>query len=321
MENSVLPRKFKSLIQVVSILFLVSCAPDDSVFFNESVNPPDAEFFEDRIVIATNAAGQFSLAMYDMDGNFIELLRDYIPENLNPRGLAAIDSTSFLVATDGVDQIHRFSLLDGIIPYVTSVDLAGNVFQMRRHESLGTFVIESNTIESFDDNAQRIGAPRIPATVGACVLNVPRGISITTDGFLAVVGTGNDDLNLYDVSDPLVPVCLAANTTFGNLDPVAVLAHSDGFLYVATQGDDRIYRFAGNGVGAATQIFSNAAVILDPTSLLEMPDGSILVASDGTNSIVRITTSGSLVGITNNFISDTFTNSVSDMIILPGTQQ
>jgi glucose/arabinose dehydrogenase len=100
---------------------------------------------------------------------------------------------------------------------------------------------------------------------------------------------------------------------------VAVLAHSDGFLYVATQGDDRIYRFAGNGVGAGTVIFNNTGIISDPTALLEMPDGTILVASDATNSLVRITTAGALVGMTS-FASDIFTNRVSDMIILPGDQ-
>jgi hypothetical protein len=315
--------KSVAILTTFAVSFLtVSCAPSDSVFYNESlVTPPATAPLEDRIVISTNIAGQYALVMYSIDGEFIQVLHDYIPENLIPRGLVAMDSTNFLVATAGVTQIQNFNLLDGITPYVMSVDLTGNnIFQMRRHPTLGTFVIEGNNIESFNDDGNRIGAPRIPASVGACTLSVPRGMAFTASGLLAIVNTTNDDLNLYDVTDPLSPVCMVANTSFGNADPVAVLAHSDGFLYVATQGDDRIYRFAGNGVGAPTVIFSNTGIILDPTALLEMPDGTILVASDGTNSIVHITTSGALVGVSNNFISDTFTNSVSDMIILPGDQ-
>jgi glucose/arabinose dehydrogenase len=139
-------------------------------------------------------------------------------------------------------------------------------------------------------------------------------------GQLIVVGTGNDDINIYDVTDPLNPVCVVANTTFGNVDPVAVLAHSDGFIYVATQGDDRIYRFPGSGVGAGTVIFNNTGLVQDPTALLEMPDGTLLVASDTRGAVVHITTGGALVGTTNFFISDIFTNLISDMIILPGDQ-
>lgn len=267
-------------------------------------------------MLATNVAGQYSLAMYDINGNFVRVLQDFIPQNVIPRGLVAIDSLNFLVSTDGVDQILNFNLLSGLTPHVSAADLAGNIYQMRRHPELGTFVIESNVIESFNDAGNRIGAPRVPATVGGCTLNVPRGLAITAQGYLVVTNTGNDDINVYDVSDPLNPVCVTANTALGNVDPVGVLAHSNGRIYVSTTGNDRIYEFNGDGSGAGVVIFNNIGVIADPTALLEMPDGSILVASDGTNSLVRITTDGDLVGPTNNFISDIFTNSISDMILL-----
>jgi len=301
----------KTFIAFGLVVLATSCSSKNSVFYNESVPVPD------RLVIASNSAGQYGIVMYDISGNFLEVLHDYVPENLSPRGLAAIDSRSFVIATDGVDQIHKYTLGSGISPDVTSTALTGNIFQMRRHPSLGTFVIATDTIESFDDNGNRIGAPRIPTTVGGCTLATPRGMAFLSSGYLAVVSTGNDSLNIYDISDPINPLCIASNTTLGNVDPVAVIAHSDGFLYVATQGDDRIYRFAGTGVGAATVVFNNQGIIDNPTALVEMPDGSILVASDATDSLVRITTAGALVGLTN-FISDMFTNSVSDMIILPG---
>jgi hypothetical protein len=49
--------------------------------------------------------------------------------------------------------------------------------------------------------------------------------------------------------------------------------------------------------------------------MAEMPDGSILVASDGTGALVQMRTDGTIVTMTN-FIQDTFTNSVADIIIL-----
>jgi hypothetical protein len=178
------------------------------------------------------------------------------------------------------------------------------------------YAIETNTIEAFDSpSGDRVGNPFISASTGSCVLSTPKGVAYGTGGRLFVVGTGNDDLDVYDVSG-MTPSCVTANTSFGNLDPVAVLLHSDGKLYVATQGDDRIYSFNGDGTGAPVQFWTtNLALVSNPTALLEMPDGSLLVASDLTNSIVRVATDGSYSGT---FIKDAFSGAVSQMVYLSG---
>ncbi|MBY0385645.1 hypothetical protein K2X05_10860 [bacterium] len=303
----------KFLSAMLFLVFLASCSSDTSEFYyaNLDVGNP-------KIIIASNVAGEYALTMYDTPGNLLRVLADYNPANIAPRGLMALNEFEFLVAYDGtnVDGIHRFSLLDGEGTFVTDTNLNGNIFQMRRHDSYGTFVIETNVIEAFDELGQRVGAPRIATTIGACTLNTSRGMTFNSSGYLVVVGNGNDDILVYDVSDPTNTVCVRANTSFaGTVDPVAVLAHSDGFLYVATQGDDRIYRFSGDGSGVGTIVFSNVSFIDNPTALVEMPDGSLLVASDGTNTLVNITTSGFLIGA-NYLVSDVYTNSISDMIIL-----
>lgn len=295
------------------LILLSSCSSDTSEFYyaNLGLGTP-------KIIVASNVAGEYALAMYDTDGNLLRVLADYNPANTAPRGLMALNEFEFLVAYDGtnVDGIKSFSLIDGEDTFVTDTNLNGNIFQMRRHETHGTFVIETNVIESFDDLGQRISAPRIGTTIGSCTLATPRGMTFNADGNLVVVGTGNDDILVYDVTDPANTTCVRANTTFaGAVDPVAVLAHSDGFLYVATQGDDRIYRFNGDGSGTATVVFNNILFVSNPTALVEMPDGSLLVASDGTNTLVNISTSGVLIG-TNYLVSDVYTNSISDMIIL-----
>lgn len=298
-----------------AVFATAACSSDTSEFYyaNLEVGTP-------KVIVASNVAGSFGLVMYDIRGNFVRVLADYNPANTAPRGLMPLNQFEFLVSYDGtnIDGISRFSVLEGERNFVTNTNLSGNIFQVRRSEDYGTFVIETDTIESFDDLGQRVNAPRIPATVGSCVLATPRGMAFNSSGFLVTVGTGNDDLNVYDVSDPMATTCVRANTSFaGTVNPVAVLAHSNGFLYVATQGDDRIYRFNGDGSGVPTVVFNNAAFVLDPTALVEMPDGSLLVASDGTNTIVNITSDGLLIG-SNYLISDFYTNSISDMIILQG---
>lgn len=290
-----------------------SCASETSEFYyaNLGVGTP-------KIVVASNVAGEFALSLYDINGNFIRVLADYNPSNLAPRGLVPISEFEFLVSYDGtnIDGVNRFSILDGQDTYIQDVNLSGNIFQLRKNANNDTFVIESNVIESFDELGQRINNPRIATTTGSCVLATPRGMTFNAAGNLIVVGTGNDDILVYDVSDPASTSCVQANGVFaGTVDPVAVLAHSDGFLYVATQGDDRIYRFAGDGSGAPTIVFNNISFVSNPTALVEMPDGSLLVASDGTNTLVNITTAGILVG-SNYLVGDVYTNSVSDLIIL-----
>jgi len=291
----------------------LSCSVSDSQFYQGALGIQNP-----KIVIASNQVGSTALVMYDINGNFIRVLNDYSSDIDTPRGLVPLSPTDFLISIDGNDRLERFNLITGEREFVTHASFTGNIFQARRHPQYGTFVIETNTIEAFDDNGVRSGNPRIPATVGACAMsaNGARGMAINQAGNLIVTDITTDDIYVYDVSDELNTTCVRSNTTFGNIDPIAVLAHSDGFLYVATQGDDRIYRFAGDGSGAATVIWAtNLTLINNPTALAEMPDGSILVASDGTNSIVRIRTDGSFVGLTN-FIFDVYTNSISDIMIL-----
>ncbi len=307
-------KQLKNYLVFLSAGALISsCSSETSEFYyaNLGVGTP-------KIIVASNAAGEYALAMYDINGNFIRVLADYNPSNLAPRGLAALNEFEFLVSYDGtnIDGVNRFSILDGEDTYIQDVNLTGNIFQLRRNANDETYVIETNTIESFDDLGQRISNPRIATTTGSCVLAIPRGMTFNAAGNLIVVGTGNDDILVYDVSDPTTTTCVRANGVFaGTVDPVAVLAHSDGFLYVATQGDDRIYRFAGDGSGAATIIFNNISFVNNPTALVEMPDGSLLIASDGTSTLVNISTAGLLIG-SNYLVGDVYTNSVSDLIIL-----
>lgn len=305
--------RIHTILKLGILLLALSCSKDDSQFYYGVLDVQTP-----KLIIASNQAGSTALVMYDLQGNLIRVVQDYSSGVLSPRGLVALGPLDFFVSLDGNDHIERISLVDGVTETIADNNFAGNVFQMRRHPQYGNFVIETATIESFTDDGSRIGNPRISAAVGTCTLVTPRGMAITSQGYLAVVDTGNDDLLIYDVSQATSTTCVRANTTFGNIDPTAVLAHSDGYLYVATQGDDRIYRFNGDGSGAATVVYNNILYINNPSAMVEMPDGTILVASDGTNNVVRIRTDGTYVGSTP-FIFDVYSNSISDMIILEET--
>lgn len=308
------PARFRHHLNFIFCVFalaLLSCSKDSGSFFLGSLDIQNP-----KVIVSSQVAGGTAVVMYDIEGNYIRTLHDYVSEGNTPRALVPLSPIEFLITVEGNDHVDRYSLTNGISSFIENTNLAGNIFGAAKNRDYGLFVIESNTIEAFDlDTGERIGNPYIPATVGSCTLNVPRAMVFNQQGYLVVVNTGNDDINVYDVSDPTDPTCVRANTTMGNIDPVTILAHSDGFLYVGTQGDDRIYRFAGDASGAGLIVFNDITLNNNPSAIAEMPDGSLLVASDGTNAIINIRTDGSVVTPTN-FIQDTFTNSVADIIIL-----
>ena len=89
---------------------------------------------------------------------------------------------------------------------------------------------------------------------------------------------------------------------------------SNGNIYVAADGSDSIYEFAGDLSGTGAVIFNDTNVINNPTAIVEMPDGSLLVASNNTNSIVRLEVTGTVIDT--DFINDPFTNLINDLVIV-----
>ena len=301
----------------LSLVALIACSNPKGEFFYGTLGLGDK-----KILVATANPGALTILMYDLDGNLVDVVADYTFTNDFPRGIAPFDSFNFMTVLDGVDRLQKISLKGLAATDYADPGFTGNIFQMSYDGvSQRYFAIESNFIESFSRTGARIGNPLIPTTVGACVLNIPRGVFSTNDGRLLVVNTGptsgTDRLNIYNTS-VTTPTCVSTNVSMGANDPMAVIQHANGLIYYATQVDDRIYSLPANGVGSPTVVFpTDLTVINNPTALLEMPDGSLLVASDGTNSIERIDTSGQRVG-SNSFIRDAFTGLVSQMMLIGG---
>ncbi len=309
----VLTRIINCCLVLVLVTGVVACSkPSSDGFFYGAFDNKPKLIISSSSVIAT---APYHVAQYSTDGVFEKVLYDSTFQNVVPRSMVAIDPFSFLIATETVDSILRFSLFDGPSTFVSDSNFTGNIFEMARTDNGDIFVIEGNFVESFNSAGVRIGNPRIGTTVGSCTLAVARGMAVTASGLLVVGSQTNDDIQFYDVSNPAATTCSASNQTLGNVDPVAIVAHSDGYVYVAhSGGTDAILRFNGDGSGSSTSIFSNLTVINNPTAMMELPDGTLLVASDGTNNIVRIDTSGNVLN--NPFIQNGFTSFVQSMIVL-----
>lgn len=258
--------------------------------------------------------------MYDLDGKLIDVLWDGTAVSEIPKGIARFDSFSFAVLIDGVDRIARLNITNKEMSTIaTNANLTGTLYQLAYDSNaMQYYAIEGNTIEAFTQSGNRIGNPFIAATVGTCVLSTPRGLFVGSANRLLVANTGNNRLNIYNVGNGTVSSCTSFNSNFDGIQPLAVLEHSNGLIYVAGNASHVIYSLPNDGTGTPTVVWeANTAIIRNPTALLEMPDGTILVASDQTNSIERITTDGTHVGGTS-FIRDAFTGVVTQMLLIGG---
>lgn len=320
-------RSRQSLTKIVGII-AVSYATLVAIL---ACSNPSGEFFygalglgDQKILVATQNTGSYQVAMYDLNGRLIDVIADYTLANDIPKGIAPFDAFSVAVLLDGVDRISRLSLTGQQVPEIANnSNLTGTLFHLAYDRVLERYyAVEGNTIEAFTKAGARlagpgVGTPYINTPLGSCAIATARGVAATDDGRLFMVASGNNDLNVYNVSGATA-TCTTANTTMGATTPVAVIVHSNGLVYVATQGDDRVYSFPNSGAGSGTVVWAtNLTYINNPTALLEMPDGTILVASDGTNSIERIDTEGNIVGSTS-FIRDGFTGIVTQMMLIGG---
>lgn len=284
----------------------------------------EGEFFygalglEQKIIITSSGtvtASPFQLVQYSLEGVFEKVLYDSTFENRILRGIAVLDPFELAILTETNEAIQKYNLFDGISNFITNGNLTGNLYDLKQNPFTGDlFVTESANIESFDSRGNRIGNPRIAATVGSCAITTQaRGLAINSSGYLIAGSQGNDDINMYNISNSGSTTCVATNQTLGNVDPIAIVAHSDGYIYVAhTNGTDSVLRFNGDLSGSSTTIWTGTTTT-NPTAMIEMPDGSLLLANDGNNNIIRIDTSGNT--ISDPFIQDGFTTFVQDIAI------
>jgi hypothetical protein len=284
---------------------------------------------ETRIIVANadaTAPVQYTISMYDANGGLLKVLTDYTDTADQPKGLTLWGSFGFLVPIDGTDRIDLVDIYGNRGTWSTNAQFTGTIFQSVKDLASNVYVVEGNTIERFLPSGERAeqssATPYINTTLNTCVLNVPRSMTITPNGYLAVTNTGNDRVNIYNVASTPA-TCVSFNSaSYTTADPVPMMTHSNGSMYVGSQTNDLIHQVNAAGTTVTTAWTANTAVMGDPTALAEMPDGSILVASDLTDSVERMSVSASGAALTRQgngpFIKNAFTTAISAILVIRG---
>ena len=111
------------------ILVLGACSSDkDSEFFFGSLG-----LGTPKILVASGLNGSYGVVMYDINGNFIKVVKNYADNDLIPRGLAAINGSEFLISVDRIDHINKMDYVTLEETFIAHSSFAGNIYQLRRH--------------------------------------------------------------------------------------------------------------------------------------------------------------------------------------------
>lgn len=251
-------------------------------------------------------------AFYTLDGEFVAG-GNFRAEGATPRGIVPYSPTSVLMSLDTTDSIYEVGLDGTKTLFHGSAQFSGGIYDLVVGDSGRVYAIENNRIEVFDSRGVRLGSSTIDTTVGSCVLNAPRGMTLNASGQLVVVNQGGSDAVLtYDISG-LSATCVSS-VAFGD-NPYGVLLHSNGSLYITTQGDDQVYRADPDGSNRVAIWSTDTATINNPTGIVELANGDLLIASSATDTVERITVDGVRVG-TEPFIRDTQTLNIGDLAII-----
>lgn len=282
-----------------------SCSKKIGEFF------PAPKSTKDSLIVITGDGNHKAVVQYDLDGNFIKVITHFRGQNYTLRGLAAFDSSSFILSTDWTDTLFKINLSGEVSTFYGSNQLSGAIYDVERGPDNRYYVIESDRIEVFDSEGNRLSSTLINTTIGACTLSGPRGLAFNSQGQLVVTNYTSGEILTYDVSRDTAS-CVSV-VSLGN-GPYGIVAHSNGKLYIGTFTDDQVYETDADGSNAAA-IYA----ITNPTSLVELPNGNLLVAGSTDDTVVQIKTDGTQVG-TDPFIEDPLSLNIQDMLIIEGEE-
>jgi hypothetical protein len=275
---------------------------------------------EGRILIAnanTVAPVGYTVSMYDIEGNFIQIISDMTVSGDIVRGLAYYDDTRVVVATDTPDELKILNIFTGAFStYAANATLfTGNIFHTVKQSDGVYLTVEGNTIEKFVNSARTpsSGNPYINTPLGGCTISVARGLAINSLGDLLVTTTTNNSILRYDISGSTA-ACLTANATFGANQPIPIVVHPNGNLYFGTQVNDAIYSAPEDLSVNPAIILSANANINNPTAMGVLPNGNLIVANDGIDTVVEITTAG--VVVNSNFIKNALVGTPTAILVI-----
>ncbi len=305
------------------------------------VDPGPTDYSGYIVVGSVNSSGTYGptnglgmVTLYNPQGQFVAVLRDFVLTNEYPTGIAYDEvNRNVYVTVEGTDRIEVINLDTRVVSTfgpVTGLSAAHLRGLIRRPSDGSLFIAEwdQNNVEMYSSNGARIGSPYISSiTDASCNLSGPYGMAyIPSLDRIAVVsqpnGTAAGRLSLLNISNnPATCITHVTGSPFNNNYPNSIAYHSQtNKLLITFAGTGRVHSCDLDGSNCLT-IVNSAAIVTTPRAIAVDSDGFIYVGSAGTETIEKFSWNGSGLATrigTEPFIGPSiFTYNPTSILVIP----
>ena len=267
------------------MIFIVGCVEEPiETFSNFVVQPGD--------VVVTNITND-SVVLLDSTGNFKRVLYD-VQNNVEiPYGVGwKSDTLEVLVAIDGADRVMAISAIDGSSrAFIQTPFLNGAIRGVAQLRDGSVIVAESNAIEKFDTNGNRI-TTGFPLTGG---INNVENVYPKADGGFIVCARGGDVVRTYTAAGVMQNT--TASGIGGTTDGYGCSELSDGRIVTAWSGSTDTVSIYNSSLSTSLTTYSDTTIAPSPRGVAQLANGNIIVADATYHHIIEVSSSdGSFVG-------------------------
>lgn len=252
--------------------------------------------------VATDpATGPGIVSLFKPDGTLAEIIHDYYSNGTEfVSGSSFVPPNRIVYTVNGANRLESYNLAERSTTLLNTSGLVG--FSLRNIAYSATdeavYVVKTTPTAAVDkfnvDTGTR--SPLIPATVGACALATPYGITrISTTNQIAVISLAvSGRLSIYDNNGGCIShFAGAAYPALNAGTPTGVTYHAPTNKLLITQATThQIWAMNLDGTGSV-KIFDSPTIITTPRTITTDAAGNIYVASIGTDTIEKLTWSGS----------------------------
>jgi hypothetical protein len=280
----------QSLLVLPFFLLNISCSPEENTNSSTDGSEAPVNCIVSGDIVVSNS-GSDSLVVLNSDGTFKTMAFNVPSATENLYGITWSALTGeILVAVDGVDRVVAVDPVDcSNRTVVLDVNLTGTIRGITQLTSGDILISETNNIERFGSNGNRVAAgwPLAAQTAAS-------GLSALSNGGFVHCSTTTDVVRTY--SSTGVQAATRSSGIAGTTDAMDCFVMSNGQIVTTWSGTSDTVSIYTSTLTPVTS-FSNTAYLAAPGGIAQRANGGNLLVVDRTyNHIVEITTAGVLVG-------------------------
>ena len=293
-------------ISLISLCLLVvaSCLKDPIPTESKVDENSNSIVASGDILVANDTSD--AIYLMNSDGEFKRVIYNHINTE-NAYGVNYYQG-KVLIGVDGVDRILTFDTDTAEVETaIVNPGLTGTLRGLTGLAGGDYLVIETNALERFDANFERVTSNGWPKTL----MTTPNQINPLADGGFVMCATGTDAVRLY--AEDGTQTATASSPGAGATNPYGCVELDDGRIAAVWEGtSDRVVVYSAD-LSSSTVVFNDISIISNPRSIAQAANGNLLIADYDRDLIVELTPAGTYVRT----IGDTVLNNPAMIAVIP----